>query len=127
MLLSMHFVAYELTADTYAVLEIARVSVGGRRICSTPCTLLTHAHACSLTSHMCAVLEMQEKVAAIAKAHSPLAMSVATDTKACKQMWMERKEALWSAQAQYPDMECMITDVSSTTSNYHYCSIRRTV
>eukprot|EP00953_Heterococcus_sp_UTEX-ZZ885_P004013 2664-Heterococcus_DN1.PRE.2 len=57
-----------------------------------------------------AVLEMQEKVAAIAKAHSPLAMSVATDTKACKQMWMERKEALWSAQAQYPDMECMITD-----------------
>eukprot|EP00953_Heterococcus_sp_UTEX-ZZ885_P004008 2663-Heterococcus_DN1.PRE.1 len=63
-----------------------------------------------------AVLEMQEKVAAIAKAHSPLAMSVATDTKACKQMWMERKEALWSAQAQYPDMECMITDVCAPVS-----------
>jgi hypothetical protein len=69
------------------------------------------------------VLEMQEKVAAIANAHKPLAMSVATDTKACKQMWMERKEALWSAQAQYPDMECMITDVSITFKSIHKFSL----
>ncbi|KAG5179705.1 putative d-lactate dehydrogenase [Tribonema minus] len=58
-----------------------------------------------------AVREMQETVAALASRRKPLAITVQTDPAACKQMWRERKEALWAAAAQYPDLECMITDV----------------
>lgn len=29
----------------------------------------------------------------------------------CKQLWRQRKEALWSLMGLYPDLECMITDV----------------
>lgn len=29
----------------------------------------------------------------------------------CKELWRERKEALWSLMGLYPDLECMVTDV----------------
>eukprot|EP00608_Synchroma_pusillum_P008970 CAMPEP_0198419704 /NCGR_PEP_ID=MMETSP1452-20131203/394_1 /TAXON_ID=1181717 /ORGANISM="Synchroma pusillum, Strain CCMP3072" /LENGTH=554 /DNA_ID=CAMNT_0044139841 /DNA_START=1 /DNA_END=1665 /DNA_ORIENTATION=- len=57
------------------------------------------------------VLEELEAVRSIVQEYGGTGVRVATDPAECKELWRARKEALWAANAAFPDCECMITDV----------------
>lgn len=41
----------------------------------------------------------------------PPPLTPPTKKKECRELWRQRKEALWSLMGLYPELECMTTDV----------------
>jgi D-lactate dehydrogenase (cytochrome) len=57
------------------------------------------------------------EVANIARGHAPNAIKMLEDPAECRELWRQRKEALWATQASYPDLSVFITDVCVPISN----------
>jgi uncharacterized Fe-S center protein len=49
-------------------------------------------------------------VSEISKMHGGKDMFIFKDEEECRDLWMVRKQCLWSAMSRYPDREAMITD-----------------
>lgn len=77
-----------------------------------PCQDLEHTTLLyELIGSPAAVKEQVQKVKKIATKHRGFGVAVSNNEEECHVMWRARKEALWSAGAEYPDKEAMITDV----------------
>ncbi|CAM9193792.1 unnamed protein product [Ectocarpus sp. 12 AP-2014] len=57
------------------------------------------------------VADAQRAVLALAKKRGGGKPHVATNPEECRELWRQRKEALWSLMGLYPELECMTTDV----------------
>ena len=51
------------------------------------------------------------RVRTVVDAHAPTTAAFTADERECEDMWRERKEALWTCFAAYPDRTAFITDV----------------
>lgn len=61
-------------------------------------------------SSTAATTEQMELLKQITRCNSGTDEVVLTDPEACRSIWLQRKQALWSIMGQYPDREAMITD-----------------
>lgn len=58
------------------------------------------------------VMEQLDIVSDISKKHGGKDMVIVKDEEECRDLWMVRKQCLWSAMSRYPDREAMITDAA---------------